>query len=59
MHGNSNVVDIAGFSAFSAQARQYRPSEATWELERCFRSNFAQARSVSLRYKGSLAQAWI
>jgi len=36
MHGNYDVVDIADFSAFFAQARQSRPGEVTWKPERCY-----------------------
>jgi len=40
MHGNSDVVDIAGFFAFFAQARQSCPGEVTWKPERCSRIQF-------------------
>jgi len=40
MHGNSDVVDTAGFSAFFAQARQSRLGEVTWKPERCSRVQF-------------------
>jgi len=40
MHGNSDVVDTADFSAFFAQARQFRLGEVTWKPERCSRVQF-------------------
>jgi len=40
MHGNSDVVDIADFSTFFAQARQSRLGEVAWKLERCSRVQF-------------------
>jgi len=40
MHGNSDVVDTAGFSAFFAQARQSRLGEVTWKPERCSQVQF-------------------
>jgi len=64
MHGNFEVVDIAACSAFFAQARQSRPGEVTWKLERCSRLQFrpdekcfAKMRSASPRREGSLTQA--
>jgi len=40
MHGNSDIVNSADFSAFFAQARQSRLGEVTWKLERCSRVQF-------------------
>ena len=57
MHGNSDVMDTVGFSAFFAQARQARLGEGTWKPERCFGSNFAQARGVSPWRESTFAQA--
>jgi len=46
MHGNSDLVDTAGFSAFFAQARQSRPGEVTWKPERCSRVQFRPSAKV-------------
>jgi len=40
MHGNSDIVDITGFSTFFAQARQSRLGEVTWKPERCSQVQF-------------------
>jgi len=46
MHVNFEVVDIAGFFAFFAQARQSRSSEVTGKPERCYWVQFRPGEKV-------------
>jgi len=56
MHGNSDLVDTADFSAFFAQARKYfRPSEGMFakaKMTLALWTNFAQAKRFSLKREG-------